>query len=53
MGFGVSCQHGGEVIASILHIGLGTNMGEKTGHLRDTDIHQRLSMWAGPLAVGV
>lgn len=42
-------QHGA---TSIFHIGLGTNVGKKQ-HRRDTDIHQRLSMWAGPLALGV
>lgn len=46
-------QHGGEVITSIFHIGLGNECGEETGRSRDTDVRQRLSMWAGPLAVGV
>lgn len=44
-------QHRGGVIASI-HVGLGTNVGRKRHHI-DTDIQQRRSMWAGPLAVGV
>lgn len=42
-------QHGGEVVTAILHIAQGTNVGRKQG--RDTDIHQRLSMWAAATLV--
>lgn len=31
----------------------GDKCGEEIGHSRDTDVHQRLHVWAGPLAVGV
>lgn len=53
MRFNVSCPHGGEVITSILHIGLGTTVGRKQD-IAETRTFTRGGAWgAGPLAVGV